>query len=218
MTIVSFLPLLLKGALVTLELTALSAFVALVVSISVGLFRLSPWRFVRSIMVAYVEIFRGTSALVQVFYFFFVLPMLGIDLSPTTAGVAALGLNFGAYGSEIVRTAILNVPRGQSEAAIALNYSPLLTMQRIIFPQAFITMLPSFGNQLIDLLKATSLLSLITIGDLTFAGKMLVQSSGHVTEIYALVLSIYFVIALVLGRAMQAAEARIGSSMRSGVT
>src|SRR5262249_33804202 len=153
MTIVSFLPLLLKGALVTLELTVLSAVVALIVSIVAGLLRLSPWRSLRSAALFYVEIFRGTSALVQVFYFFFVLPMLGIDLSPMTAGVLALGLNFGAYGSEIVRSAVLNVPRGQREAAISLNYSPSLAMRRIIFPQALVAMVPPFGNLLIDLVK-----------------------------------------------------------------
>lgn len=209
MPLVGFLPILLKGALVTIEVTVLSAAVALLVSIVVGLVRLSPSRILRVIAVIYVEIFRGTSAMVQIFYFFFVLPIFGIDLGPMTAGVLALGLNFGSYGSEVVRAAILNVPRGQHEAAIALNYSPGLAMRRIIFPQALAAMLPPFGNLLIDLLKATSLLSLITISDLTFAGKMLVQGQGHVTEVYSLVLIFYFIMALALGWLMQAAERRV---------
>lgn len=209
MMLVDFLPTLLKGAFVTLEATVLSAAVALLVSVVVGLARLSRFRVLRGVALVYVEVFRGTSALVQLFYFFFVLPLLGIDLSPMTAGVLALGLNFGSYGSEVVRAAVLNVPRGQHEAAVALNYSPILAMRRIVFPQALAAMLPPFGNLLIDLLKATSLLSLITIGDLTFAGKTLVQGQGHVTEVYSLLLVIYFVMALVLGRLMQAAERRV---------
>lgn len=202
-----------RGAAVTIEATVLSALVALVVSVVVGLVRLSPFRFLKIAALIYVEIFRGTSALVQLFYFFFVLPLFGIDLSPMTAGVMALGLNFGAYGSEVVRAAVLNVPRGQHEAAIALNYPAGLAMRRIVFPQAMAAMMPPFGNLLIDLLKATSLLSLITIGDLTFAGKSLVQSQGQVTLVYSLVLVFYFVMALVLGNLMKAAERRVPGAL-----
>lgn len=205
-----------RGAAVTIEATVLSALVALVVSVVVGLVRLSPFRFLRIAALIYVEIFRGTSALVQLFYFFFVLPLFGIDLSPMTAGVMALGLNFGAYGSEVVRAAVLNVPRGQHEAAIALNYPAGLAMRRIVFPQAMAAMMPPFGNLLIDLLKATSLLSLITIGDLTFAGKSLVQSQGQVTLVYSLVLVFYFVMALVLGNLMKAAERRVPGALPKG--
>ncbi len=199
---------LLPGVLITLEATVLSALVALAVSLVAGLARLSPWRWLRGLTMVYVEIFRGTSALVQLFYFFFVLPVVGIRLSPMAAGVLALGLNFGAYGSEVVRAAILNVPRGQREAAVALNMTPIQTLRRIILPQAFVAMLPPFGNLLIDLLKATSLLSLITIADLTFAGRKLVQSQGHITEVYTLLLLFYFIIALAVGRIMRLAERR----------
>ncbi len=96
MNLTVFLPALLKGALVTIEATLLSAAVALVVSVVVGLVRLSRFRLLRGAALVYVEIFRGTSALVQLFYFFFVLPIFGIDLSPMAAGVIALGLNFGS--------------------------------------------------------------------------------------------------------------------------
>lgn len=202
------LPTLLKGALVTIEATGLSAVVALVIAFVAGLARLSPRAWIRTLTAIYVEIFRGTSALVQIFYFFFVLPLAGIDLSPMTAGVLALGLNFGAYGSEVVRAAVLNVPRGQHEAAVALNFTPGLALRRIVLPQAFVAMLPPFGNLLIDLMKATSLLSLVTISDLTFAGKLMVQSRGHITETYSLILLIYLILSLVLGRIMRAAEKR----------
>ena len=209
MDIFSIVPRLLEGAVVTLEVTALSALVAFLVSMATGLARLSPWWWLRGTATVYVEIFRGTSALVQIFYFFYVLPIIGIRLSPVVAGVLALGLNFGAYGSEVVRASILNVPRGQREAAAALNMTPFQTLWRVVLPQAFATMMPPFGNLLIDLLKATSLLSLITISDLTFVGKKLIQAQGHMTEVYILVLLFYFAMAVVLGRLMQAAERRV---------
>lgn len=204
---------LVPGALVTLEVTVLAALTALLAAVAAGLARLSPWPWLRGLTRVYVEIFRGTSALVQIFYFFFVLPIIGLKLPPLLAGVLALGLNFGAYGSEVVRAAILNVPAGQREAAVALNLTPAQTMRRIILPQALAAMLPPFGNLLIDLLKATSLLSLITIGDLTFAGKKLVQSQGHITEVYSLVLVFYFILALFVGRLMRAAERRVARNL-----
>jgi polar amino acid transport system permease protein len=216
MLLLSFLPRLLDGALVTLELTILSAVVALAVSVIMGVLRLSRLRVVRGLAALYVEIFRGTSALVQVFYFFFVLPLLGVRLNPLLAGVLALGLNFGSYGSEVVRAAILGVPKGQREAAIALNLPTSVTLRRIVLPQAFVAMLPPFGNLLIDLLKSTSLLSLITLNDLTFAGKVIVQGQGHVTEVYVLVLLLYFGMALLLGRVMKGAEQRVTRGLHLG--
>lgn len=207
---------LLPGVLITVQTTLLAALLALCIAMLAGLARLSSHAWVRGCTMVYVEIFRGTSALVQIFYFFFVLPVLGITLSPLLAGVLALGLNFGAYGSEVVRAAIVNVARGQREAAIALNMTPAQSMWRIILPQAFVSMMPPFGNLLIDLLKATSLLSLVTISDLTFAGKKLVQSHGHITEVYSLLLLFYFVIALVIGRIMRIAEQRVSRGMGLG--
>src|SRR5262245_41827711 len=112
---------LLDGAAVTAEITALSIVVALLVAFPVGLARLSTVGPVRWLAGAYVEVFRGTSVLVQMFWFFFALPAFGVRLTPVAAGVLALGLNVGAYGAEIVRGAVKAVPRGQLEAATALN-------------------------------------------------------------------------------------------------
>jgi polar amino acid transport system permease protein len=216
MSAFDLLPALLRGAQLTVVLAVAAGALAIAVSFIAGLARLSPVRPVRMAVAVYVEVFRGTSALVQVFYFFFVLPLIGIQLPAFAAGVIALGLNFGAYGSEIVRAAILNVDRGQREAAIALNMPPALTMRRIILPQALAAMLPSFGNLVIDLLKATSLLSLITLSEMTFAGKMLVQGQGRVTEVYVLVLLIYFIIAVALGRVFKLAEQRVVAGLHLG--
>jgi polar amino acid transport system permease protein len=195
---VDLLPHLLKGAIVTVELTMGAALVAGVLAFSAGLARLSNWPWLRLIAVSYIELFRGTSALVQVFFFFYVLPLMGINFSPILSGVLALGMNFGAYGSEIVRGAIIAVPKGQVEAAMALNMSGPLMMRRVVLPQAITLMLAPFSNLSIELLKATSLVSVITITELTFAGKILVQSTGRVTDVYLSVLIVYFFLALPL--------------------
>jgi polar amino acid transport system permease protein len=191
------LPTMLRGLSTTIQLTVYGAALALVVAIFTGILRASPFILVRGISGLYVEVFRGTSVLVQMFWMVFVLPQLGVDLSPLQAGILALGLNVGAYGAEVVRGAIQSIPRGQIEASIALNMSPTLMMRRVILPQAMVRILPPFGNLLIELLKATSLASLILLADVTFQAQTLRQSVGvaRITEIYGLLLVIYFVIA-----------------------
>jgi polar amino acid transport system permease protein len=208
-TVLELLPELLRGALVTLEVTAMAAVVAIALAFVVGLARLTRFTPVRVLATAYVEILRGTSALVQLFYLFFILPLLGISINPLATAVIGLGLNFSAYGSEIVRTAILNIDRGQWEAAKALDMPAILSLRRIILPQALATMLPPFGNQLVELLKATSLVSLITLTDLTFAGSRLITSTGRPAEIWALVLVLYFVMAFPLSRLVRRLETHL---------
>ncbi|MCB0167455.1 MAG: ectoine/hydroxyectoine ABC transporter permease subunit EhuC [Anaerolineae bacterium] len=191
------LPILLRGLAVTIELTLLGAALALVVAIVAGVARSSGNIIVRTITGFYVEVFRGTSILVQLFWIFFVLPLppFNLSLTPLQAGVLALGLNVGAYGAEVVRGAIGAIPSGQIEASIALNMSPGLMMRRVIIPQAMVRILPPFGNLLIELLKATSLVSLITLSDVTFQGLALRQSVGRTTEVFLLILVIYFLLA-----------------------
>jgi polar amino acid transport system permease protein len=203
---------LLPGAAVTLQITVMAALLGLFMSFVAGLARLSPWRIVRSVATVYVEVFRGSSALVEVFFFFFVLPLFGLTLTPVIAGVGALGLNYGAYGSEIVRSAIVGVDRGQREAAIALNMTPGLTMRRIILPQAIVTMLPPFGTLTIELLKLTSLVSFIALAELTFQGKILSQAIGRREEIYTVILLLYFFMALPLTIAVRLLERHFGRS------
>ena len=188
------LPALLRGAGLTVALTLAAGLLGLVLSFVVGLARLSPARPIRAITTSYVELFRGTSALVQLFLFFYVLPRFGLELPALLTGALALGLNTGAYGSEIVRGAILAVDKGQREAATALNLRPATAMRRIILPQALPAMLPPFGNLLVELLKGTSLVSLITLTELAFAGRQLAVGVGRVGEVYALVLILYFVL------------------------
>jgi len=190
-----FLPPLLKGANVTVQITLLAAVLGFVTSFAVGLARLSRYSPVRFFSGLYVEVIRGTSLLVQLFWMVFVLPLFGLKLPLLTAGVLALGLNCGAYGSEIVRGSILAVPKGQTEAAIALNLSPWQRMRLVIIPQAFRLMLPPFGNLFIELVKGTALVSLIALHDLTFQAMSLRNSTLETTKIFALLLLVYFLIA-----------------------
>lgn len=189
-----FLPSLLQGALVTIEITVAASLVAIVIGLVVGIAKLSKGRIVRTLAIVYIEFFRGTSLLVQLFWWFFVLPHFGIFLPAMVVGIMGIGMNVGAYGAEVVRGAIQAVPRGQYEAAIALNMSPAVRMRRVILPQAVIGMLPPWGNLLIELLKGTALVSLITIHDLTFMGQAENMRTFRTLEIFTLVLVIYYIL------------------------
>lgn len=208
---------LLDGALVTVQITAMASVLAIICAAIAGLARLSRFRPVRMIAVTYVEFFRGTSALVQLFWLFFVLPAFGINLPPMVVAVIGLGLHIGAYGAEIVRSAVTAVPRGQREAAIALNMSPMLTMRRVILPQAAIAMLPPFNNLSIELLKATSLVSLITITDLTFKANVLNMATLRTAEIYTAVLVMYFVISMAITLTFRMVERRLSVGLGRGM-
>jgi polar amino acid transport system permease protein len=206
------LPALLQGLGITVQLTIYSALLAFIVSFLVGFGRLSRFYLLRVVCIVFVEVFRGTSLLVQLFWLYFVLPQLGIWLPADLAGLLALGLNAGAYGSEIVRSSILAVPKGQIEAAIALNMTSGQRMRSVILPQAFRIMLPSFGNLLIELLKGTSLVSLITISDMTFQATTLrTNMNQHTPEIFGLLLILYFLVAYPLTLGVRWFERRLST-------
>jgi polar amino acid transport system permease protein len=181
------------GAIVTAQQTALAAMVAISIAVLMGLMRLAPSLVVRGIATVYIEIFRGTSLLVQLFWIFFVLPLFGLPLEKFTAGFLAVGMNLGAYGAEVVRGAIQSVPKGQYEAALALNMSPMTRMRRIIFPQAVLLMLPPWGNLLIELLKGTALVALISVTDLMFEAKQINGSTFLSIEAFGTALVIYYI-------------------------
>lgn len=183
------------GAFVTAQQTVLSILVAVSISVLMGLMRLSPNILMRGTATVYIEIFRGTSLLVQLFWIFFVLPLFGITLEKFTAGFVAVGMNIGGYGAELVRGAILSVPQGQYEASLALNMSPYKRMTRIIFPQALINMLPPWGNLLIELLKGTALVALISVADLMFQAKQINGATFQSAEAFGTALIIYYVMA-----------------------
>ena len=180
--------------------------VTCITAVIAGLSRLSLITPLRWVAASYIEVFRGTSALVQLFWFYFVLPLFGVSLGATSVGILVLGLNAGAYGAEVVRGAILAVPKGQWEAAVSLNLSRWNTIRLIILPQAVPAMLPPVGNLLIELLKNTSLVSLITITDLTFSAQILRAETLKTTQIFSLVLLMYFGAAMVIALLMRLLE------------
>jgi len=207
-----------SGLEITLEVTFFAAILACVVAFAAGIARVARQRWIRAIVAVYVEGFRSTSALVVMFWLYFALPLLGLQLTALQAGALALGLSYGAYGAEIVRGAIVQVPHGQLEAATALNMSSGQRMRYVVLPQAILAMLPPLGNLLVDLLKATSLVSLITLSDLTFQGKILQGTLGHPLEIFALILIVYFVINFVLTRLVRLLERRVTLGLGISVT
>lgn len=184
-----------SGTLVTMALTVLASLLAVAIALAAGLMRMAPNRAVRGIATVYIEIFRGTSLLVQLYWIFFVLPLFGITLEKFTAGFVAVGMNLGAYGAELVRGAILSVPKGQWEAGLALNMSPAKRMRRVILPQAVLIMLPSWGNLLIELLKGTALVALISVTDLMFQVKQINGTTFLSAEAFGTALVIYYVLA-----------------------
>ena len=187
-----FLPALLQGAVVTIEVATLAFLVMTASAFLAGAAKISPWTPVRWVAITYIEIFRGTSLLVQLFWFFFVLPEFGVTLSPMVAGVLGVGLNFGAYGAEIVRGAITAVPRGQWEAATAVNLTPFRRMTRIVLPQALVVVIPPYGNLAIEMVKATSVVSAVTLVDITYASVQQNQLYYRTIEIFVVTLFLYY--------------------------
>jgi polar amino acid transport system permease protein len=183
------------GTIVTSLQFLLATLVAIAVALAAGLGKLSKNMLVRGVSVTYIEIFRGTSLLVQLYWIFFVLPLFGVTLDKFTAGFISVGLNVGAYGAELVRGAIQAVPKGQWEAAYALSMSPAKRMRRIILPQALVLMLPPWGNLLIELLKGTALVSLISVADLMFQTRQINASTFLSAQAFGTALIVYYILA-----------------------
>ena len=206
----AFLPGLLEGSWITIQITLGGCLLAVVAAFTAALLKLyGPWP-LRWLAIAYVELFRGTSALVQLFWLFFVLPRFGFTMEPMTVAILALGLNVGAYGAEVVRGAVTAVPRGQWEGTVALNLSRIQALRHVILPQAIVAMIPPWGNLFIELLKATALVSLITISDLAFKAQEMNSTTYRTVEIFSVVLVIYLALAMLITIAMQQLE-RIAS-------
>ncbi|MEU6646093.1 ectoine/hydroxyectoine ABC transporter permease subunit EhuC [Saccharomonospora sp. NPDC046836] len=201
-----YLRLLSSGIQVTITLTVVSGLLCIVVAVVAGVARLSNWRVIRTSAGIFIEFFRGTNAIVQLFWAFYSLPLLGIYLSPMSAAIIVLSLNAGAYGAEIVRGAIQAVPLGQREASMALNMKSTTMITRVILPQAYPAMVPPFTNLLIELLKTTPLVSLITISDMTFVGDTIRTRTGDNDTVFILLFVLYFALAIciaALGRMLE---------------
>ena len=208
-----YIALILQGAVVTVQLTVMGSVLALVMAFIAGLGRISRHMALRWLATAYIEFFRGTSIFVQLFFAYFVLPFMGVSLTPLQAGVLSLGLNVGAYGAEVVRGAILSIGKEQYEACVALNLSRWQCMRRVILPQALLVMLPTFGNNAIELLKATSIVSLISLADMTFQANIVRSQTGNTLVPFATILILYFVFAMIIASAIRALERRMARGL-----
>jgi polar amino acid transport system permease protein len=199
----------LDGAVVTLELTVTSMAIGIALGVLLAVMRLSPNPLLSGASWAYIWIFRGTPVLVQILFWYNIAALyprfaLGIPLGPTfahftatslitpfVAGMLALGLNEGAYMAEIVRAGIISVPEGQTQAAQSLGMSRLLTMRRIVLPQAMRVIIPPTGNETISMLKTTSLVSVIAVSELTYSAQ-LIYSVNYRTIQLLIVISIWY--------------------------
>ena len=213
---------LVEGAWVTVQLTVYSTILGAILAFTFGIGKLSHNWLIKALSVGYIEIFRGTSLLVQLFWIFFALPIagqaLGVDLRmpPVVAGVLALGLNIGAYGAEVVRGAIQAVPSDQDEAAVALNFTRRQALWRISIPQAIPEMMPTFGNLAVQNLKDTALVSLISLSDLAFRAERIRNFTQDSVTVYTMVLFMYFGMALVLTVIMKFLERAVGRWKNAG--
>lgn len=212
----SYLPPLLEGAAITAQLAAYSTVLGALLAFVLGLGRFHHLRGVRGLCLSIVEFFRGTSLLVQLFWLFFALPLLGESLGldwrlpPMLAGVLALSLNIGAYGAEVVRGALQAVPGGQVEAGLSLGLTPRQSLWRVQLPQALPEMMPSLGNLAIQNLKDTALVSLISLADMAFRAEQIRNLTQDSITVYTLLLLMYFGMALVLAGLMKALERHAG--------
>jgi polar amino acid transport system permease protein len=204
-----YIGLILDGALITIELTVMGSALALVMAFLAGLGRLSRFFVLRALATAYIEFFRGTSIFVQLFWAYFVLPFAGITLTPMQAGVLALGLNVGAYAAEVVRGAIQSIGGAQYEACVALNLGRWQGMRHVILPQALLVMLPTFCNNAIELLKATAVVSLISLHDMTFQAQVVRAQTGNTLVPFATIIVLYFAMAVAISWGMRGLERRL---------
>jgi polar amino acid transport system permease protein len=208
-----------EGTLVTLAVFASSTLLGTVLSLIFGVGRLSPRKWVRTLSSVYVEFARGISAIILLFWVFFSLPiLLDIRLSPFVAATIALGANMGAYGAEVVRGGILAVPKGQTEATIALNLTDRQRLRHVVLPQAIPVILPPFGNLMIEILKGTALVYLITLSDLMFevdklrTNQVVIENSASTPVLFLNALVIYFLIAQVIAFVFGRLERRVVAS------
>ena len=211
----SFL-LILSGAATTLDIAARSIVCSLVIAVVVGTATALGGSLVRFLLTVYVELFRGTSLVVQLFWMYFVLPQFGIVLSEHTVAVTAISLNYGAYGAVIVRGAIVAIDKSQWEAASSLGLRRLPTLRYIVFPQASVFLIKPLGVLFVQLVKATSLVSLITIPDLTYRAYQLNQLSMQIVPIFGTVLIIYYLMTKLVAGSSSLLDGYLGTWRRPG--
>jgi polar amino acid transport system permease protein/cystine transport system permease protein len=194
-----FMPVLLAGAEVAVEVAAGALAVALVAGLLLALMTIAPLKPIRILARAYIELIRGTPALTQLFIIFFGLPdALGIDIPPIVAAIIGLGANGAAYLAEVYRAGIAAIHRGQREAALSLGLPPVDVMRFVVLPQAMRIMVPPFCNFAIQLLLATSLVSTVAAPEIMFRARNLVMETYLSTHVYLLAAMLYLAVSIPL--------------------
>jgi len=209
-----FLPILLQGAVVTVQVTVLSFLLSSVLGLGLALMKLSPVRAVSWAGTVIINVIRGLPIIVQLFYIYFVLPEFGVQLTAFQAGVIGLGIAYSAYQAENFRGGIEAVDAGQREAAQAMGMRSALIMRRVILPQAFRIALPPYGNTLVMMLKDSSLVSTITVAEMTRAGQLIASSTFQNMTVYTLVALLYLLMSLPLVYGLRRLEKRFGAGRK----
>ena len=206
---VQAMPLLLTGAAVTVQITALSVLLGIIIGLFVGIARISTYRVVHWLAAVYVDFLRGTPLLVQIFLVYFALPVVtGQRIDPFVAAIAACSINSSAYVAEIFRAGIQSIDAGQMEAGRSLGMSWLQTMRYIIVPQAARRVIPPLGNEFIALLKDSSLVSVIGFEELTRRGQLIIARTYASLEIWLCVAIIYLAMTVSISRLVAWLERR----------
>jgi His/Glu/Gln/Arg/opine family amino acid ABC transporter permease subunit len=203
------IPLLAKGTLVTLQIALISGVLSILLGFALGLSALGNVRLLRLLVAGYVDFIRGTPLLIQIFLIFFALPVVGVRLNEIWAGIVALSINTAAYMAETVRGGVGSVERGQTEAARSIGMTQPQILTYILLPQALKPMVPPLTNELITMTKNTSLLSVISVYELTRAGQAIISVHFVPFEIYLLLALYYYVLIKSLSRLSLWVETRM---------
>ncbi|MBG19949.1 MAG: amino acid ABC transporter permease [Rhizobiales bacterium] len=206
-----YLPFLLSGVWLTVAVTLLALLLATLLGLVWSLCRTSGIRWLATPVRVFVEFIRGIPILVILFYIYFVMPEIGIDLTAFQAGVIGLGLTYSCYIAETFRAGIEAVDRGQIEAAKSIGMKQGMMMRRVVLPQAFKIVIPPYGNNLIMLLKDSSQVSVISVAELTMQGKMLASSTFNNLTVFTLVALLYLCLTLPLNFIMNRIEKSTGA-------
>lgn len=209
LALTSLWPLVQGGLVGTIPLSLASMALGLVLALLVALMRLSSNKLVSGIGRAYVSVIRGTPLLVQLFVIFYGLPSIGLTIDPWPSAIIAFSLNVGGYAAEIIRAAILSVPRGQWEAGHTIGMSRTLTLRRIILPQAARVSVPPLSNTFISLVKDSSLASLILVTELFRQAQEIAAFSQQFMLLYIEAAAVYWVFCLVLSTGQSRLEKRL---------
>lgn len=207
--IINSLPYLLKGSIMTIQLTVITLIFGTILGIIMALLKLTKNPFMRSFSTLYTWIFRGTPMMLQLFFFYYALPLMGITLTPFTAAVIGLSLNCGAYMAEIIRGGIISIDKGQFEASKALGFTYFQTMSKIILPQTLRIIIPPVGNEFITMLKDTSLVSTIAMAELMRSAVQISSTTFKYTEMLLAAAFLYLVMTTIFTGFFSAIEKKL---------